>query len=76
MDPCENAFDSPHLYEKGWGKKLNYVIGFSNEEVVDVSRRYAVNPKMNRMRKDKVPEQWLNNFLQKKREYLWEVQGP
>eukprot|EP00350_Pseudokeronopsis_sp_OXSARD2_P012859 CAMPEP_0170555710 /NCGR_PEP_ID=MMETSP0211-20121228/13562_1 /TAXON_ID=311385 /ORGANISM="Pseudokeronopsis sp., Strain OXSARD2" /LENGTH=111 /DNA_ID=CAMNT_0010865689 /DNA_START=630 /DNA_END=965 /DNA_ORIENTATION=- len=56
LDPCENAFDSPLLYEKGWGKKLTYVLAISNEEVVDVCRRYVLNPKMNKMRKTLVPE--------------------
>mmetsp|Transcript_18023 Transcript_18023/g.13052 ORF Transcript_18023/g.13052 Transcript_18023/m.13052 type:complete len:266 (-) Transcript_18023:309-1106(-) len=73
LDPCEAAFDSPLLYEKGWGKKLTYVVAISNEEVVDVSRRYVLNPQLNKMRKTLVPEQWLATFLAQKRTYLWEV---
>ena len=59
MDPCENVMDAPRMYEKGWGKKLNYVIAISNEEVVDVTERYILNKQTNRMRRDKVPEKWL-----------------
>ena len=59
LDSCENAFDTPKLYEGGWGKKLNYVVAFSKDEVVDVTNRYVVNRMMNRMRRTLVPEQWL-----------------
>ena len=41
MDACENKADHPGMYEKGWGKKLSYVIGVSREGVKDVTQRYS-----------------------------------
>eukprot|EP00930_Biecheleria_cincta_P037916 TRINITY_DN26061_c0_g1_i3.p1 TRINITY_DN26061_c0_g1~~TRINITY_DN26061_c0_g1_i3.p1 ORF type:complete len:838 (-),score=160.87 TRINITY_DN26061_c0_g1_i3:125-2563(-) len=40
-DSCEAALDAPLMYEKGWGKKLTYVIAFARDHVIDVSRRYT-----------------------------------
>lgn len=42
-DSCENAFDSPLMYENGWGKKLNFIVGFNPYNVVDVINRYSKN---------------------------------
>ena len=63
MDPCENAFDAPKMYERGWGKKLTYVIAVSAMEAVDVTPRYIVNHLGNRWRRTEVPEPWLRQML-------------
>ncbi|CAN8077350.1 unnamed protein product [Agarophyton chilense] len=40
-DSCEDIMDEPLLYEKGWGKKLNYCIATGVDVVLDVTRRYT-----------------------------------
>lgn len=40
-DSCEAACDEPLLYEKGWGKKLEYVVAVGVGSVSDVTRRYT-----------------------------------
>jgi hypothetical protein len=41
VDACEAAFDTPRLYERGWGKKLSFVVSFGERGVADVSARYS-----------------------------------
>ena len=73
-DPCENIFDKPLTYEMGWGKQLTYVIASSNKEIIDVTRRYVVDPLLNKMRRKEVNEKWLSINLKNRREKLWDMQ--
>ena len=63
VDSCEAAIDAPLLYEGGWGKKLNYVIAFGLDEVVDVSRRYTRDFSVMLTRRNLAREEWLQQFL-------------
>ncbi|KAI8340153.1 hypothetical protein BC941DRAFT_419556 [Chlamydoabsidia padenii] len=59
-DPCEDAFDRPMMYSVGWNKQLTYCIGFSADEVVDVTRRYVKEwPQQRQL----INEQQLANYL-------------
>jgi len=74
LDSCENAFDTPLMYEGGWGKKLTYVIAVSKDEWVDVTPRYTLNRMMNKMRRKSVNEQWLSSFLKTRTAHLLGMQ--
>lgn len=62
-DCCENKMDCPLMYEKGWGKKLDYVIAFSKDEIVDVTWRYTANINEVVRRRTKCREAWLVSNL-------------
>ena len=41
VDPCEEAYDTPLVYEQGWGRVMTFVVATSDEEIVDVTPRYV-----------------------------------
>ena len=43
LDSCEAAFDTPLMYELGWGRKMSYVLAFGVEGAEDVSRGYVAD---------------------------------
>ncbi|KAF6256382.1 hypothetical protein COO60DRAFT_115705 [Scenedesmus sp. NREL 46B-D3] len=59
VDPCEEAWDTPLLYEGGWGKSLAYVFGCSKHGAMDITRRYVLQPQALPALRSQVPEAWL-----------------
>jgi len=43
VDCCECVIDESSLYEKGWGKKLSYVIAFDRYGPTDVTKKYVAD---------------------------------
>ena len=41
IDSCEEAYDTPLVYEQGWGRVMTFIVATSDEEIVDVTPRYV-----------------------------------
>ncbi|KAH6598147.1 hypothetical protein BASA50_004029 [Batrachochytrium salamandrivorans] len=63
-DSCEGegAYDTPLMYETGWGKKLTYIVAIGINDVVDVTRRYSRTPEI-WSRRNLVNEEWISPAL-------------
>jgi len=40
VDPCENAWNTPLLYEQGWGRVMTFILAHSITGIQDVTPRY------------------------------------
>ena len=41
VDSCETAWDTPLIYEQGWGRNMTFILAHSVDGVYDVTRRYV-----------------------------------
>ena len=41
VDSCENAWDTPLVYEQGWGREMTVILGHSINGVQDCTARYV-----------------------------------
>ena len=71
LDSCEQAYDEPLTYDKGWGKKLTYCIAFDKDCVTEVTRRYVIDYEECLKRRTLVSEEWLLQKLHDIREEMW-----
>ncbi|KAG9047351.1 peptide-N4-(N-acetyl-beta- glucosaminyl)asparagine amidase [Tulasnella sp. UAMH 9824] len=63
LDPCEGARDEPLLYDKGWGKKMSYVLAFAIDGAKDVTRGYVQDWNATLTRRTRGPEEALHQVL-------------
>ncbi|XP_019539204.3 peptide-N(4)-(N-acetyl-beta-glucosaminyl)asparagine amidase [Aedes albopictus] len=77
VDPCENAIDSPLMYEHGWKKEMTYVFAFSREDVQDVTWRYSnQHPVVIKSRKSCSEKELLETILKLRAKRREKVSGP
>ncbi|ODV96544.1 hypothetical protein PACTADRAFT_48380 [Pachysolen tannophilus NRRL Y-2460] len=62
IDCCENSFDNPLLYNRGWGKKMSYVIAIGDDYIIDVSDKY-IQIENNKISRNKISEADLKKFI-------------
>ena len=63
VDSCEEAYDTPLVYEQGWGRVMTFITAASEEEVVDVTPRYVKDWNIIKERRREAMENILKSFI-------------
>jgi len=63
LDSCERVRDEPLLYDRGWGKKMSYILAFSVDGAQDVSRGYIQDWQQALQRRRQGSEEGLRKLL-------------
>ena len=63
VDSCEEAYDTPLVYEQGWGRVMTFIVAASDEEIVDVTPRYVKDWKIVKERRSEHNENTLKAVI-------------
>ena len=64
LDSCEEAYDTPLVYEQGWGRVMTFILGMSDDGLVEVTPRYVKDWKIVSERRSEKMEIKLANILE------------
>lgn len=76
VDSCENAWDTPLIYEQGWGRNMTYILAHSVHGVYDVTRRYVKDWNFISSRRKIIDDDRLSYIIDQQRNILREVIEP
>ena len=63
VDSCEEAYDTPLVYEQGWGRVMTFIVAASEEEIVDVTPRYVKDWRIVKERRSDIMENTLKAII-------------
>ena len=64
VDPCEEAYDTPLVYEQGWGRVMTFILGLSDDGLVEVTPRYIKDWKIVSERRSEKMIAKLKNIIE------------
>ena len=65
LDSCEEAYDTPLVYEQGWGRVMTFILGMSEDGLVEVTPRYVKDWKIVNERRSEKMVIKLGDILEK-----------